>query len=149
VRRLKGPGRPVNTVADRMAVLAGLAAVDWGVPFSEDTPERLICRVLPQVLVKGGDWRLEQIAGGDCVRRAGGEVRALPFVEGRSTSGLIAAIRATGAPGETGARLIPPDRLVDDTRPGSEASALSVRLAATSSTPGSSEVINSSVPMPF
>lgn len=93
VRRLKGEGRPVNALAARMAVLAGLAAVDWVVPFSEDTPERIICRVLPDILVKGGDYRPEDIAGGECVRAAGGEVRVLPFIEGHSTTRMIASIR--------------------------------------------------------
>jgi D-beta-D-heptose 7-phosphate kinase / D-beta-D-heptose 1-phosphate adenosyltransferase len=93
VRRLKGAGRPVNGLADRMAVLAGLRSVDWVVPFAEDTPERLICRVLPDLLVKGGDYRAEEVAGGECVRAAGGEVVILDFVEGRSTSGIIRSIR--------------------------------------------------------
>jgi D-beta-D-heptose 7-phosphate kinase / D-beta-D-heptose 1-phosphate adenosyltransferase len=93
VRRLKGTGRPVNGLADRMAVLAGLRSVDWVVPFAEDTPERLICRVLPDLLVKGGDYRAEEVAGGECVRAAGGEVVILDFVEGRSTSGIIRSIR--------------------------------------------------------
>ncbi len=93
VRRLKGEGRPVNAVEGRMAVLAGLACVDWVCPFSEDTPEDLICRVRPHILVKGGDYRVDQIAGADCVRAAGGEVRVLPFLPGRSTSGIIGAIR--------------------------------------------------------
>ncbi|MDJ0808233.1 MAG: bifunctional D-glycero-beta-D-manno-heptose-7-phosphate kinase/D-glycero-beta-D-manno-heptose 1-phosphate adenylyltransferase HldE, partial [Gammaproteobacteria bacterium] len=75
VRRLKGDGRPVNALAQRMAVLAGLASVDWVVSFSEDTPEALICEVKPDLLVKGGDYRPEQIAGHDCVTRNGGEVR--------------------------------------------------------------------------
>jgi len=93
VRKLKGEGRPVNPLADRMAVLSGLAAVDWVVPFSEDTPEALICRVLPDVLVKGGDYRPEQIAGARCVWDNGGEVQVLSFVQGRSTSAIISAIR--------------------------------------------------------
>ena len=93
VARLKGTGRPVNTLEDRMAVLCGLAAVDWVVPFGEDTPERLIRRLLPDVLVKGGDYRPEEIAGADCVRAAGGEVRVLSFRGGRSTTGLIRRIR--------------------------------------------------------
>src|SRR3546814_14145875 len=67
VRRLKGPSRPLNGVADRMALLASLRCVDFVVPFSEDTPERLISRVLPDLLVKGGDYRPEQIAGYDAV----------------------------------------------------------------------------------
>ena len=93
VRRLKGASRPINSVADRMAVLAGLASVDWVVPFSEDTPAELIAKVLPDVLVKGGDYRVEQIAGGDTVLKSGGEVRVLGFKPGRSTSALIDALR--------------------------------------------------------
>jgi D-beta-D-heptose 7-phosphate kinase/D-beta-D-heptose 1-phosphate adenosyltransferase len=93
VRRLKGEGRPVNPLAERMVVLAGLESVDWVVSFGEDTPERLICRLLPDVLVKGGDYAVEQIAGGDCVRQSGGDVTVLPYVDGRSTSAIIDAIR--------------------------------------------------------
>jgi D-beta-D-heptose 7-phosphate kinase/D-beta-D-heptose 1-phosphate adenosyltransferase len=97
VRRLKGVSRPVNALADRMAVLAGLASVDWVVPFAEDTPAELIAKVLPDVLVKGGDYRVEQIAGGDTVLKNGGEVRVLGFKPGRSTSALIDALRRGGA----------------------------------------------------
>jgi D-beta-D-heptose 7-phosphate kinase/D-beta-D-heptose 1-phosphate adenosyltransferase len=93
VRRLKGPSRPITPLADRMAVLAGLAAVDWVVPFGEDTPAELIAKVLPDVLVKGGDYRVEQIAGADTVMRNGGEVRVLGFKPGRSTTALIDALR--------------------------------------------------------
>ncbi len=93
VRRLKGEGRPVNPLAQRMAVLAGLASVDWVVGFGEDTPERLICRVLPDILVKGGDYRPDEVAGAACVRNAGGQVVILPFLTGRSTSGIIRSIR--------------------------------------------------------
>ena len=92
VRALKGPGRPVNSLERRMSVLAALAAVDWVVPFSEETPERLICAVRPDVLVKGGDYRPEEIAGGDCVRAAGGEVRVLEYVDGLSTTALIESL---------------------------------------------------------
>ncbi len=93
VRRLKGALRPVNSLADRMAVLAGLAAVDWVVPFTEDTPAELVAEVLPDVLVKGGDYRPEDIAGGAAVIANGGTVEVLRFREGRSTSRIIAAIR--------------------------------------------------------
>lgn len=89
VKRLKGDTRPINTLADRMAVLSGLAAVDWVVPFSEDTPARLIAAVLPQVLVKGGDYQPEEIAGAKEVLAAGGEVRALAFHKGHSSSRII------------------------------------------------------------
>ena len=93
VARLKGASRPVNPLQDRMAVLAGLAAVDWVVPFGEDTPARLIERLAPDVLVKGGDWRIEQIAGAEHVLARGGEVRVLAFKPGRSTTRVIEAIR--------------------------------------------------------
>jgi len=93
VRRLKGQGRPVNPLARRMAVLAALGCVDWVVPFSEDTPEQLICQVLPDFLVKGGDYRPEDIAGYQCVTEHGGEVRVLGFEEDCSTSGIIDVIR--------------------------------------------------------
>jgi D-beta-D-heptose 7-phosphate kinase/D-beta-D-heptose 1-phosphate adenosyltransferase len=93
VQRLKGRGRPVNPVDRRMAVLAALGSVDWVVPFSEDTPERLICEIKPDLLVKGGDYRPEEIAGHDCVKRNGGDVVVLGFEDGCSTSGIIDAIR--------------------------------------------------------
>ncbi len=92
VARLKGAGRPINPLEDRMGVLAGLASVDWVVPFSEDTPEQLITEVLPDVLVKGGDYRVEEIAGGQAVLENGGSVEVLSFREGRSTSAIIQAI---------------------------------------------------------
>jgi len=94
VRRLKGESRPVNPLEDRMLVLAGLAAVDWVVPFSEDTPADLIGSVLPDVLVKGGDYRPEQIAGARAVLDAGGEVRVLAFRDGRSTSRIIERLKS-------------------------------------------------------
>ena len=75
VRRLKGDDRPVNAVADRMAVLVGLASVDYALPFSEDTPAKLIEALAPDVLVKGGDYAVEDIAGHESVmdtRRGGG-----------------------------------------------------------------------------
>lgn len=94
VKRLKGAERPIVPLEQRMAVLAGLAAVDWVVPFGEDTPERLICRVLPDRLVKGGDYKPEQIAGGQCVTAHGGEVVILDFKDGCSTSHIIRSIRS-------------------------------------------------------
>ncbi|MCK2185053.1 bifunctional D-glycero-beta-D-manno-heptose-7-phosphate kinase/D-glycero-beta-D-manno-heptose 1-phosphate adenylyltransferase HldE [Halomonas getboli] len=92
IARLKGPKRPINPLARRMQVLAGLGAVDWVVPFAEDTPQRLIEAVLPDVLVKGGDYRPEDIAGGEAVREAGGEVRVLGFEDGVSTTAMISTI---------------------------------------------------------
>jgi len=94
VRRLKGDDRPVNTLEDRMAVLAGLAAVDWVVCFSEDTPARLVRDLLPDVLVKGGDYRPDDIVGAKEVLENGGEVRALAFRAGHSSSQIIDKLRA-------------------------------------------------------
>lgn len=93
VTRLKGTGRPINPLEDRMTVLAGLAAVDWVAPFVTDTPAALIERVLPDILVKGGDYAAGEVAGGKAVVANGGEVRILSLREGRSTSALIDAIR--------------------------------------------------------
>lgn len=93
VARLKGAGRPINPLADRMAVLAGLASVDWVVPFGEDTPEVLVGEVLPDVLVKGGDYRPENIAGARKVLDNGGTVEVLSFREGRSTSAIVEAVQ--------------------------------------------------------
>jgi D-beta-D-heptose 7-phosphate kinase/D-beta-D-heptose 1-phosphate adenosyltransferase len=95
VKRLKGEERPVNSLAQRMTVLAALGSVDWVVPFTEDTPERLICHIKPNVLVKGGDYRPDQIAGGQCVTEAGGEVVVLGFVDGVSTTLIINLIRGS------------------------------------------------------
>lgn len=89
VTRLKGPGRPVNPEDDRAAVLAALAAVDAVTIFTEDTPRALIAALLPDVLVKGGDYTPEDIVGGEEVRRAGGEVVVIPLVPGRSTTRII------------------------------------------------------------
>ncbi|WP_413285403.1 bifunctional D-glycero-beta-D-manno-heptose-7-phosphate kinase/D-glycero-beta-D-manno-heptose 1-phosphate adenylyltransferase HldE [Vibrio sp. MA40-2] len=94
VRGLKGPGRPVNPTNRRMAVLAALGSVDWVVPFSEETPQRLISEVLPSMLVKGGDYKPEQIAGGTEVIAAGGKVRVLNFEDGCSTTEIIEAIKS-------------------------------------------------------
>ncbi len=95
VKRLKGPGRPVNKLQDRMSVLAGLSAVDWVVPFSEDTPLALIQALEPDVLAKGGDYRAEDIVGYEAVTAAGGRVVVVDYREGRSTSGLIERIRGS------------------------------------------------------
>ncbi len=94
VRRLKGADRPVNSLEQRMEMLAALQCVDWVVSFDSDTPRELICRLLPDILVKGGDYRdIESIAGHDCVLANGGEVKILPFVAGHSTTGIIQAIK--------------------------------------------------------
>ncbi len=89
VRRLKGPARPLNALADRLRLLAGLKCVDAVVAFCEDTPARLIGRVLPDVLVKGGDYRVDQVAGHDAVMANGGRTVILDFHIGYSTTGTI------------------------------------------------------------
>ncbi|MFG0380990.1 bifunctional D-glycero-beta-D-manno-heptose-7-phosphate kinase/D-glycero-beta-D-manno-heptose 1-phosphate adenylyltransferase HldE [Pseudomonas sp. zbq_18] len=94
VSRLKGPGRPINSVDRRMAVLAGLGAVDWVVSFSEDTPENLLRAIQPDVLVKGGDYGIDQVVGADIVRAYGGEVRVLGLVENSSTTAIVEKIRS-------------------------------------------------------
>lgn len=93
VSRLKGPGRPINSVDRRMAVLAGLGAVDWVTSFSEDTPEALLQQVRPDVLVKGGDYGIDQVVGADIVRAHGGDVRVLSFVDSCSTTAIVERIR--------------------------------------------------------
>lgn len=92
VARLKGPERPINPLDKRMRVLAGLQSVDWVVSFDEDTPENLITQVLPDLLVKGGDYLPDQIAGAQAVLAAGGEVKVLGFVDGVSTTAIVRSI---------------------------------------------------------
>lgn len=94
VKRLqKGPGRPVNPLEDRMALLAALASVSLVVPFDDDTPLELIKAVRPDHLVKGGDWQASSIVGADLVTGYGGDVHAIPIRYQRSTSELIRRIR--------------------------------------------------------
>ena len=89
VRRLKGPGRPLVPQRDRCEVMAALEMVDYVTLFSEDTPYQLIKVVEPDVLVKGGDWKPDQIVGADIVRARGGTVRSLPFARRYSTTKLV------------------------------------------------------------
>uniref|UniRef100_Q3AQ56 D-glycero-beta-D-manno-heptose 1-phosphate adenylyltransferase n=1 Tax=Chlorobium chlorochromatii (strain CaD3) TaxID=340177 RepID=Q3AQ56_CHLCH len=92
VQRLKGPKRPICNEVDRATLLAALEVVDMVVLFDEDTPERLIAALLPNVLVKGADWAVEQIAGAATVLQHGGEVLTVPLLDGRSTTGVIERI---------------------------------------------------------
>lgn len=92
IRRLKGENRPINELEDRLEVLASLHAVDWLVPFAEDTPESLIEWVKPDVLVKGADYQIEDIAGAAFVLANGGEVKTLPLKPGRSSSRIIKSL---------------------------------------------------------
>jgi len=93
IRRLKGDARPINPLNDRMIMLQGLGAVDLVIPFSEDTPLNLITALMPDILIKGGDYEPDDIVGADEVRNAGGEVLVIPFVDGYSSSKLIERIR--------------------------------------------------------
>ena len=95
VRKLKGPGRPVNSEKNRAEVLGALEAVDYTVFFSEDTPEKLIHAVRPDFLVKGGDWKVKDIVGSGFVQSYGGKVRSLPYIRGFSTTGILEKILAT------------------------------------------------------
>ncbi|MCY4270964.1 MAG: bifunctional D-glycero-beta-D-manno-heptose-7-phosphate kinase/D-glycero-beta-D-manno-heptose 1-phosphate adenylyltransferase HldE [Gammaproteobacteria bacterium] len=95
VARLKGSGRPINPLDRRLRVLAGLSAVDWVVSFSEDTPENLLRDLRPEVLVKGGDYRLDEVVGGELVKSRGGEVKVLAFIDDCSTSAIVEKMRGT------------------------------------------------------
>jgi len=94
VKRLKGPERPINHLETRAEMLSALACVDWVCAFAEDSPREHICRILPDVLVKGGDYKcIEDIEGHDCVAKAGGSTYVLDYVDGCSTTNLIKNIR--------------------------------------------------------
>lgn len=93
VRRLKGPSRPINDDLTRETVMASLAFVDLVVVFEEDTPYELIRRLLPDILVKGGDWQPQDIVGSDIVAAHGGKTLSLPYVDGYSTTNLEKKIR--------------------------------------------------------
>ncbi len=95
VKRLKGPERPINNEVDRQYVMSQLKAVDFVEIFHEDTPLNLILKIKPSVLVKGGDWKIDQIVGAKEVITNGGEVYSLNFVDGYSTTGIIHKIQAT------------------------------------------------------
>ena len=94
VRRLKGPDRPFVPFDERAEMLAGLGAVDWVVGFDEDTPAALIDAVLPDVLVKGGDWSLDRIVGRETVESRGGRVVTVPLRSDLSTTSLVDRIRS-------------------------------------------------------
>ncbi len=105
VARLKGPGRPILNERDRAAVLGALDCVDLVVLFDEDTPERLIARLKPDILVKGADYRLDQVAGREIVESYGGSVRLIEVIEGYSTTGIARKLRQAGS----GAAADPPE----------------------------------------
>ncbi len=93
IKKLKGDSRPIVDLSGRMELLSALSCVDWVVPFDEETPEKLICKLLPDILVKGGDYKPEQIAGSKCVWDNGGEVKVLSFWDGYSTTNLVTKIQ--------------------------------------------------------
>ena len=93
VRRLKGKARPVNRERDRAIVLGALESVDYVTIFKEDTPYRLISAVKPDILVKGGDWKIDSIVGSDIVKALGGKVMSIKFVKGYSTTRTISQLR--------------------------------------------------------
>lgn len=93
VKRLKGDSRPINPLEHRMEMLAAIDGVDWVVAFSEDTPERIITKMLPDILVKGGDYKVEEIAGFNAVTNNGGDVKILQFKDGYSTTKIIEKIK--------------------------------------------------------
>lgn len=93
VRELKGVGRPIMKEMERVEMLAALSAVDYVTVFDDTSPRSLIAEILPDILVKGGDYNLDEIHGREEVERAGGQVLSLPFVEGASTSSVIERIR--------------------------------------------------------
>ena len=95
VRRLKGPDRPYQPAAERTLLLAGLRVVDAVIEFDEDTPAELLAQLLPDVLVKGADYEGRDVAGADAVRAAGGEVRLIDLVPGKSTTDLADRIRGS------------------------------------------------------
>jgi D-beta-D-heptose 7-phosphate kinase/D-beta-D-heptose 1-phosphate adenosyltransferase len=94
VKQLKGDSRPIVSLEGRMELLSALSCVDWVVPFGEETPERLICKLKPDVLVKGGDYKPDEIAGAQCVWDNGGEVAVLSFWDGYSTTNMVDKIQA-------------------------------------------------------
>jgi rfaE bifunctional protein nucleotidyltransferase chain/domain len=98
VRRLKGPGRPILKARERAEILAAFESVDYVVVFPETTPEQIIRKVRPKVLVKGGDWSPARIVGRSVVEREGGAVRVVPLSRGLSTSALLRRIRAIRHP---------------------------------------------------
>ena len=93
VKKYKGPGRPLNPLADRLRVLAALECVDYVVAFGDETPLKVIKRVRPRILVKGGDWKKNQIVGAREVESWGGRVVRMPVLTGRSSTRLIEALK--------------------------------------------------------
>ena len=90
---MKGEGRPINPIERRMAVVAGLEAVDWVVSFDEDTPIPLLEEFKPDILIKGGDYGISEVVGADIVQAYGGEVKVLAFLDNCSTTGIVEKVK--------------------------------------------------------
>jgi rfaE bifunctional protein nucleotidyltransferase chain/domain len=95
VRKIKGAARPIFPLAERWEILAAIEAIDFLTSFSETTPQRIIAALLPDVLVKGGDWKSDEVVGKKEVEAAGGKVVIIPYLEGHSTSSIIRKIIRT------------------------------------------------------
>jgi rfaE bifunctional protein nucleotidyltransferase chain/domain len=104
IRRLKGRSRPVFPLAERLEILEAVEDIDYVTSFSEDTPQRIIAAILPDVLVKGGDWQPDQVVGREEVEGAGGRVVIVPYLEGRSTSSIIKQSAGAGRPARPAGR---------------------------------------------
>jgi rfaE bifunctional protein nucleotidyltransferase chain/domain len=92
IKKLKGTSRPIFPLEERIEILEAIENIDYLVSFSEETPQKTIAQLLPDVLVKGGDWRPEEVVGKKEVEEAGGEVMIIPYLEGRSSSEIIKRI---------------------------------------------------------
>ena len=92
IRKIKGASRPIFSLKERIEILAAIEDIDYLASFSEETPQKIIARLLPDVLVKGGDWKPEEVVGKREVEDAGGEVEIIPYLEGRSSSDIVKRI---------------------------------------------------------
>jgi D-beta-D-heptose 7-phosphate kinase / D-beta-D-heptose 1-phosphate adenosyltransferase len=89
IKKIKGPQRPIHQLEDRLKVIASLEAVDFVTWFEEDTPEKLLEKLQPDILIKGGDYTKDEVVGGEIVKAYGGKVKVLPFFAGHSTTGIL------------------------------------------------------------
>jgi rfaE bifunctional protein nucleotidyltransferase chain/domain len=96
VQKLKGPNRPIQSEEDRSSMLSALQMVDAVILFEEETPIKIIEEISPDILVKGGDWKIENIVGANYVLSLGGDVKSIPLLEGYSTTDLIKKIKEKG-----------------------------------------------------
>lgn len=92
IRKIKGASRPIFSLKERIEILAAIEDIDYLASFSEETPQKIIARLLPDILVKGGDWKPEEVVGKREVEDAGGEVEIIPYLEGRSSSDIVKRI---------------------------------------------------------